>query len=386
MKQNKLIDTAIIEVTAGKGGDGKVSFRREKYIPRGGPDGGDGGNGGNVYFVADHNMATLMDFRAKPKYKAEEGGEGGKKKRHGKSGDDLIIKLPVGTLIYEVRENGEEVLVGDLVMHEQTLLIAEGGRGGKGNERFKSSTNRTPTQFTKGKEGQRKTIRLEIKLIADIGLVGMPNAGKSTLVNHLTSSNAKTASYPFTTIHPNLGLWKLKSGKSVIVADIPGLIEGASEGKGLGDDFLRHIERTRMLIHMIDPLAISEKDLVMNALESYRIIRKELGDYDADLQKKKEIVVINKIDITEINESFEQIGKEFEKLGVTVFGISAVAGVGLEKLEEEVLSIIDTLPEVVTFEAEKPVKMYTIENLPNKRMVFSDEVEDMYKGDEAPGS
>lgn len=431
----RLIDTALIQVSAGNGGDGKLSLRREKYIPKGGPDGGNGGNGGDVYFIADHNLATLADFKSKPKYQAQHGEEGGKNVRQGGNGEDLYISVPVGTLIYEVREkdlqNGEtaantnqegsadevtdfrqriknvettQVLVADFTEHGQKLLIAHGGRGGRGNDSFKSSTNQTPMQFTRGTLGQSKTIKLEVKIIADIGFVGLPNAGKSTLVNSVTNANAKVDSYPFTTIFPNLGFWELKSGESVIVADIPGLIEGASTGKGLGDEFLRHIERTRIILHLIDPYtqeisestaleeefnSLSEEKalellesadkqaLVKKAIASYNVIRKELEDHKTNLQDKPEIVVINKIDITEVKEAYKSIKEHFEqKFDVKVFGISAVTGEGLEDLEEEVIKMLDLHPKRVQFDVAKPVKVFTIENLPNKRMVFLDNKED----------
>ncbi len=365
-----LVDTANIKVKAGDGGDGQVSFRREKHIAKGGPDGGDGGKGGNVYFVADHNLATLLDFRSKPFYEAGDGERGGSRNKTGGDGEDLKIKVPTGTLIYEAREE-EEILVGDLVEPGQTLLIAEGGRGGKGNAQFKSSINRTPRQYTPGEAGEEKNLRLEIKLIADVGLIGMPNAGKSTLINQLTAARAKTASYPFTTLSPNLGICRLRSGESIIIADIPGLIQGASEGKGLGDDFLRHVERTRLLAHLIDPLGKDmEEDLVGTSWDSYVTIRKELEDYSEDLIDKEEIVVINKIDITEISQAFKNIKERFLQEGIEVLGISAATGEGVDKLKEKFMQILPSLPEKKIFQAEPVVKTYNIRNLPNRRIVF----------------
>jgi len=369
--KNILVDTAEIKVTAGKGGDGLVSFRREKYVPRGGPDGGDGGDGGDVFFVVDPNMATLMDFRARPNYKAANGEMGKKKNLKGSSGERMVIHVPVGTLVYEVGEK-KNTLIGDLIEAGQELQIAKGGTGGRGNTSFKSAVNRVPKKATQGRLGESRQIKLEIKLIADIGLIGLPNAGKSTLINKLTNANAKVAPYPFTTIIPNLGVWDL-AGQSVIVADIPGLIEGASAGKGLGDEFLRHVERTRFLIHVIDPLYgvdNSEKDLVASSLGSYDVIRKELADYGAGLEEKKEIVVINKTDVTEVNEAFEKIKEGFENRKVEVLGISAVTGNGLEELGGKVKKMLSEIPKAVSFSVEKPVKVYTIRDLPNKRMVF----------------
>lgn len=386
-----LIDTAKIQIHAGDGGDGHVSFRRAKFVPKGGPDGGDGGDGGDVYLVADPNMVTLRDFRTKPKYEAGDGKEGGKRKKSGKDGEDLYISVPVGTLVYENRD-GDEVLIGDLVERGQTLLVAHGGIGGKGNWRFKSSTNQAPRQFTEGTEGESKELRFEIKMIADIGLIGMPNAGKSTLINQLTASRAKTASYPFTTLSPNLGVWKISAEESILIADIPGLIEGASEGKGLGDDFLRHVERTRLLVHVIDPFgeefgsAFSAdnsgsvvgdvSELAESAWENYKIIRGELTDYSEELAQKEEIVVVNKLDITEIRESFEAIKKRFKREDTDVIGISAATGEGLELLRNKIREILPTLPERKVFTPEEVVKTYNIRNLPNRRMVFGREVKE----------
>lgn len=398
-----MIDTALIKIQAGDGGNGRVSFRREKYVPKGGPDGGDGGDGGSVYFTGDRNMSTLMDFRSKPFYKAQDGEEGGKKQMHGANGKDLYIKVPVGTLIYEKRLD-DEVLVSDLNKHEKAFLAARGGTGGKGNYRFKSSVNRTPVQYTEGVKGEEKEVKLEIKLIADVGLIGAPNAGKSTLLNKLTKSNAKVASYPFTTLSPNLGTYTLKSGKSIIIADIPGLIEGASEGKGLGDEFLRHIERTRLLVFIIDPLSpafisegdassfykddnsMSEKDikydeksLSENTVKTYEIITNELINYGRNLDKKETIIVINKTDITEIKENMGNIIVQLKhKLGqdTQVFGISAATGEGIEDLMNHVMKLLSKIPEGVEFKTEKPVKLYTIENLPNKRIVYKENVKE----------
>jgi GTP-binding protein len=387
-KENyQLIDTAKINIRAGKGGDGKVSFRREKFIPNGGPDGGDGGKAGSVYFLADNNMETLLDFRAKSLFAAQDGEPGGKKKSSGLHGEDLVIKVPVGTLIYEERSTEGRVLVADMNEPGKKFLIAKGGHGGKGNWRFRSSTNQAPIQYTPGAYGEEKLIGLEIKLVADVGLIGFPNAGKSTLLNALTHTNVKVSNYPFTTLNPNLGTLRLKSGKEVIFADIPGLIEGASTGKGLGDDFLRHVERTRMLVHLIDPADMSytkEEDYVENALKMYDVIRQELRAYKAGLEDKEEIILISKQDLTEVKEKFEDIEKAFAAKGKKVFGISAATGEGLETLLNTVLERLSKLPEKVSFETSEPVKMFNIGNLPNRRLVFNSTILE-FEGDKHIG-
>jgi GTP-binding protein len=380
MQQYSLIDTAQIKVKAGNGGDGAVSFRREKYIPRGGPDGGNGGKGGSIYAVADHNLATLVDFRAKKVYRADDGVAGGKKKMGGSDAEDVYIKIPVGTKIYDVTD-GDEFLIADVVRSGEIIPLARGGVGGKGNTVFKSSTNRTPLQYTQGSVGEERQIRLEVKMIADVGLIGFPNAGKSTLLNTLTNANAKTASYPFTTLAPNLGVC-LVHGKEIIFADIPGLIEGASQGKGLGDDFLRHIERTKLLVHIVDPIAASfeKSDFGQYAYENYSKIRNELKNYknaiskDNLLHNKPEIVVINKRDILEVQESYDDIGSYFMKNGVKVIGISALTGEGVGDLMQEIYKTLSALetesPEKVNNVQVKTRKVYNISDLPNKRMVF----------------
>jgi len=381
-----MVDLVEIKVKAGKGGDGKVSFRREKFIPKGGPDGGDGGRGGDIIFVADNNMSTLIDFKSKRIFEAEEGQQGGPNKMSGKSGSNLYIKLPVGTLVYEMREEFSEtggesiiesdfdesrqILVCDLVSPGQEYVIARGGIGGKGNVNFKSSKNRSPLQYTKGTAGDEKILKLEVKLIADVGLVGAPNAGKSTLLNRLTNANAKVANYPFTTISPNLGILRVERGKDIVLADIPGLIEGASAGKGLGDDFLRHVERTRILIHLIDPLTDGYENLDENSFKDYLMIREELSKYGNKLDSKKSLICINKIDVTEVKNALANIKKRFEKEGLEIFGISAVTGEGVDSLINKVISTLDKTPKDNIFEPEKVVKRYNIKNLPNRRVVF----------------
>jgi len=370
-----MIDIAFIKIQAGKGGDGAATFRREKFIPKGGPDGGDGGDGGNVYFVADSNMATLADFRSKPSYKAQNGDGGGKKKMYGIGGNDLYIKVPLGTLIYEVR-NGREILMGDLSVVGATLLACQGGRGGKGNFKFRSSTNQTPVQYTKGTVGEARDIKLEVRLIADIGLVGLPNAGKSTLINQLTNVNAKVANYPFTTLSPNLGVMRVNPEKTVVIADIPGLIEGASSGKGLGDEFLRHVRRTSILIHVVDPLDNGEipEDVLEVCLRNYSVIREELKAYSNGVDLKHEIIVINKVDLTEVREALPLIVSTFEsKFSKEVMGISAYTAEGIQELANVINTFFLGHPELnenKEFEQVVSTKQYNLFNMPNRRMVF----------------
>jgi len=369
MKNKLMVDTATIIVKAGNGGTGIVSFLHEAMRAKGGPDGGNGGDGGDVYFLADSNMATLRDFRSKTEYRAENGQPGSGKQMTGAGGNDLIIKVPLGTQIFEISEE-REVLIGDITKAGEKLLVSKGGIGGRGNAHFKSAVNRTPREFTEGESGEKRTVRLEIKLIADIGLIGLPNAGKSTLINQMAGTSAKVGSYPFTTLQPNLGTCLLKNGRTIIVADLPGLIEGASEGRGLGDEFLRHVERTRLLIHLIDPYNHESVPLDRYALSSYWTIRKELKNYGAGLSDKKEIVVINKIDLTEVKEFFEKIKKAFKKYKIKVIGISAATGEGVEVLKEIIMLELEKVPKGWEFDVKKPVKVYTISNLPNRRIVF----------------
>ncbi len=365
-----MVDVAYIKIKAGNGGDGVATFRREKYIPKGGPDGGDGGNGGSVYFEVDYNMNTLFDFKSKKKIQAESGEHGKGKNMFGKNAGDTIVKVPVGTLVYEM--NADQTvnhLIADLNTPGQRMLIAKGGRGGMGNYRFKSSTNRTPLKSTKGGKGQEFDLKLEVKLIADIGIIGFPNAGKTTLINSLCSMSAKVANYPFTTIEPNLGILILKGDQKLVLADIPGLIEGASEGKGLGFDFLRHVERTRMLLHMIDPSLDAGDSYIESALDKYDKIRHELNSYNVDLLNKPEIILINKLDIPEINNDFAKIKKAFKKIGKEVFGISAYTREGFTDLINILSEKMQNLP-LVVLNTDQVSQTYTIENIPNKRMLI----------------
>lgn len=304
------IDQATIHVRAGDGGNGCVSFRREKYIPKGGPDGGDGGDGGSVIAIADPNVSTLLDFRHKHHFHARRGEDGRGKNMHGATADDLVLRLPPGTLIHDA-DTGS--LLFDL-NEGDTAVLARGGKGGLGNDHFKSSTNQTPREFTPGTEGEERTVRLDLKLIADVGLVGLPNAGKSTLLAAVTRATPKIADYPFTTLSPQLGIAELDNARRLVLADIPGLIEGAALGHGLGHDFLRHIERTRVLVHLIDAAPLDDSDPV----ENYRTVRKELADYSPLLVEKPEVIALSKTDLlpddAAVTASIESIRKSL-KLG-----------------------------------------------------------------------
>ena len=323
----KFLDQAKICLKAGDRGAGSSSFRREKFIEFGGPDGGDGGKGGSIILIASKNLNTLIDFRYQQHFKAENGKGGSGKKKTGKNGKDLILKVPVGTQIFEDDNN---TLIEDLTKSEQKITIAKGGSGGLGNVRFKSSTNRAPRKKTGGNKGESFWIWLQLKVIADIGIVGMPNSGKSSLLSALTSAKPKIANYPFTTINPNLGVANYKN-KEITLADIPGLIEGAHEGIGLGDKFLRHIERCKSILHLID---ITND----NFLENYSKVRKELFKYSDKLIKKNEIIVFNKIDM--INE--EEIEKKLKifkkKINKKIFKISALRHAGLKTIKESLFN------------------------------------------------
>jgi len=323
----KFLDQAKIYLKAGDGGSGSASFRREKFIEFGGPDGGDGGSGGSIFLVANKNLNTLIDFRYQQHFKAERGQNGSGKKKTGKKGKDLFLKVPIGTQIFEEDNN---TLIEDLTKSDQIVTIANGGKGGLGNVRFKSSTNRAPRKKTDGSKGESFWIWLQLKVIADIGIIGMPNSGKSSLLSALTSAKPKIANYPFTTTNPNLGVAS-HNNKEVTLADIPGLIEGAHEGIGLGDKFLRHIERCKSILHLID---ITDENL----LENYSKVRKELYKYSNKLVKKKEIIVFNKIDMIdekEINKKLDVFKKKIKK---KVFTISALKHMRLKIIMENLFS------------------------------------------------
>jgi len=322
----KFLDQAKIYVKAGDGGSGSASFRREKFVEFGGPDGGDGGSGGSIIFVADKNLNTLIDFRYKQHFKAERGYDGQGKKKTGKSGQDLLLKVPVGTQIFEEDNN---TLIEDLTKSDQKIIIANGGNGGLGNVRFKSSINRAPRKKTFGNKGESFWIWLQLKVIADIGIIGMPNSGKSSLLSVLTSAKPKIANYPFTTINPNLGV-ALYNNKEITLADIPGLIEGAHEGIGLGDKFLRHIERCKNILHLIDITSD-------NLLENYSKVRKELFKYSSKLTKKREIVVFNKIDMVSDSEINKKIDIFCKKIKKKIYKISALKHKGIKNIKKTLI-------------------------------------------------
>lgn len=325
----KFVDEVKIHIKAGDGGRGCLSFRREKFIPLGGPDGGDGGHGGNVWFHVDSGLSTLLDFRYKVHYKAERGMHGMGANRHGKSGEDLHINVPPGTLIYD-DESGE--LLADLTVADQEIMLLKGGIGGRGNARFTTSTNRAPRHTQPGMPGEERTLRLQLKLLADVGLVGMPNAGKSTLISVVSAARPKIADYPFTTLIPNLGVVSYGGYKSFVMADIPGLIKGASEGHGLGTRFLRHVERTNLFLHLVDISSMQEGD----PIENFETINRELERHDPELLAKLQFVVLTKQDITEVREQAQELIPYFEERGYRVFCISAVTGDGTRPLVEAI--------------------------------------------------
>ena len=343
------VDKAEISIASGKGGNGAVTFRKEPFVPEGGPNGGDGGDGGSIIFVADRNLRTLMDFKYKRKYQAENGQDGMKKNRFGKKGEDLYIKVPVGTLIYD-KETG--LLMKDMVHDGDELVAAKGGRGGRGNVHFKSSVRRAPNFAEAGTPGKERTVVLELKLIADVGLLGFPNVGKSTLLSVATSAKPKIANYHFTTIDPNLGVVKLHD-TSFVMADIAGIIEGAHEGLGLGFRFLKHIERTKVLVHVIDVSGSEGRD----PIEDYIKINQELVQYDPELAKKPQIVAANKMDMVYDEEKLNEFLAFMEKEGRKVFQISAAGRQGISELLNEVLHEIETFEP----EEETPVELFDLE-------------------------
>ncbi|WP_367607304.1 Obg family GTPase CgtA [Legionella sp. W05-934-2] len=340
----KFVDEALIKVNAGNGGNGCLSFRREKFVPKGGPDGGDGGDGGSVFLRGNANINTLVDFRYQRQYQADNGQHGMGSNCTGKKGDDLIIDVPVGTIVYDV-DSGE--MIGDVNEADKMLLVAQGGFHGLGNTRFKSSVNRAPRQTTPGSQGDRRHLKLELRVLADVGLLGLPNAGKSTLIRAVSAAKPKVADYPFTTLYPNLGVVRVSNYKSFVMADIPGLIEGASEGAGLGHRFLKHLSRTSVLLHVIDINPIDGSDPIKNANE----ITNELTNYDKSLTDKPCILVLNKVDLIEDEQARQQkiddIVKALNWQG-PVFAISALTKFGTEKLSYHLMQLIDEMKQAET--------------------------------------
>lgn len=326
------VDEAKFYVKAGDGGNGCVSFRREKYVPKGGPNGGDGGKGGDVYLVADRNLHSLIDFRYRSHFKGENGVSGQGSDKHGRGGKDCLVRVPLGSVIKDA-ETGE--VLADLTESEQQFLAAAGGQGGLGNTRFASSTNRAPRKATPGGEGEERWLMIELKLLADVGLIGLPNAGKSTLLSRLSAANPKIAPYPFTTLAPQLGVLHFPDGEPCIIADIPGLIEGAHQGVGLGHQFLRHIERTSILLHLVD--ASGEGD---QPLADYRVLAAELAAYKQELLDRTHLVLLNKIDLVD-PERASELEAQFTGLGLRVLAISAENGDGLDVLKTTLAEILE---------------------------------------------
>lgn len=348
------IDSAKIYVKAGNGGNGIVSFHREKYIAAGGPDGGDGGKGGDVIFVVDESIRTLADFRYRKHYKAEPGQDGGASNCTGRSGKDLVIKVPPGTI---VKEEVSGRILADLVKDGQTAVIAKGGKGGKGNQHFATPTRQVPNFAKSGDLGEERWIVIELKLLADVGLIGYPNVGKSTILSSVSAAKPKIADYHFTTIEPNLGVVSLNIGKSFVIADIPGLIEGAHEGVGLGHEFLKHVERTKVLIHVVDVSGIEGRD----PLDDFAVINRELKQYNPVLADRPQVVAGNKVDILSDENKLEEFTNTLEGEGYKVFPISAATGKGLKELLAYVAEMLDKLPETVLVDELEEEIVYTAE-------------------------
>jgi GTP-binding protein len=332
------IDEVEVSVTGGRGGNGCISFRREKFVPRGGPDGGDGGRGGGVVLVADENLGTLLDFRIRPELRAPDGGAGQGSNCHGANGEDVVVRVPVGTLVFDLDAPAGSPPAADLARNGARLVVARGGRGGRGNARFATSTRQAPDFATPGRPGQARRLRLELKLLADVGLIGLPNAGKSTLIRRLSAARPRVAAYPFTTLVPSLGVVELED-RRFIVADIPGLIEGASEGVGLGDRFLRHVERTRVLVHLLD-LARQELEGA-DLLHDWETVRAELAAYDPALLERTEIVVLSKVDLVANRGKLEELEARFRALGRATLRVSGATGEGVPALVRAMVAALD---------------------------------------------
>ncbi len=352
----KFVDEANIKVEAGDGGNGCMGFRREKYLPKGGPDGGDGGNGGSVFFIGEQGLNTLADFRFTKSYRAERGQNGMGRSCTGKAGEDIYVQVPLGTMVWD---RDTEEMIGDVTAQGQTLKVAQGGYHGLGNIHFKSSTNRAPRQTTKGTEGERRRLRLELKVLADVGLLGLPNAGKSTLLSRVSAARPKVADYPFTTLHPNLGVVSIESHRSFVIADIPGLIEGASEGAGLGIQFLKHLARTRILLHLVD---VEPPGGLNDPVEDVKVLAAELENFSEELAQLPRWLVLNKLDMLPEEMREEHCQEIIDGLEWTgpVFKISAVSGEGTKELMGAIMEYIEKRAreekekaELAEYEAEK---------------------------------
>lgn len=346
------IDNARIYIKAGNGGNGVVSFHREKYKPSGGPDGGDGGRGGDVVFIVDEGSRTLADFRYKRHYKAEPGQDGGSAKCSGRSGEDLIVKVPPGTIVKD-EETGR--ILADLMRPNDTAIIAKGGKGGKGNQHFATPTRQIPNFAKSGDLGEERWVILELKLLADVGLIGYPNVGKSTILSMVSSARPKIADYHFTTIEPNLGVVDMGEGASFVIADIPGLIEGAHEGTGLGHEFLRHVERTKLLIHVVDVSAVEGRDPV----KDFEIINDELRKYNAVLAERPQIVAANKMDVPEAAENLEKFIEAVEPKGYKIFPISAATNSGVKELMYQANNLLKDIPDTILYNEKEQEVVYT---------------------------
>lgn len=366
-------DYVKIIAKAGNGGNGAISFRREKYVAAGGPDGGDGGKGGDIYFEVDSDANTLINFRYNKKYKAENGKNGEGAHKYGKSGADLYIKVPIGTIVKDASNNK---ILADLSRPGQKELILAGGRGGKGNSHFATSTRQAPRFAQDGEKGEEKELILELKLLADVGLIGFPNVGKSTFLSMTTSATPKIADYHFTTLEPNLGVVKTEFGDSFVIADIPGIIEGASEGTGLGLQFLRHIERTRLLLHVIDVSGSEGR----NPVQDFKTINAELKKYSEKLSKRKQIVVANKIDAMQDEKLYQELEKVAKENKMEIFKISAATGEGISKLLSHVSEVLKTLPKEDLIETENE-KVYTLEEKDNEYTIEKEDGKFIIKGE-----
>ena len=356
------IDKARLIVQSGSGGDGIVAFRREKYVPRGGPSGGDGGRGGSVFVRAVSNMNTLMDFRRHRKFAAKNGQNGGAKNMFGKSAEDVVIKVPLGTMVYDANTNE---LLADLTHEGQETLLVKGGRGGLGNQHFATSAVRAPTYAEKGEPGEMKEIRLELKVLADVGLLGFPSVGKSSLIRKVSGARPEVAAYHFTTLVPHLGVVELSPDRTFVMADIPGLIEGASQGVGLGHDFLRHVERTRVLIHVLDASGSEGRD----PLEDFHIINNELELYSEELPKKKQIVAGNKIDLIQDEGKLDALKKAIEAEGYEFFPICTLTGEGIRPLMERVWQVLQEVPPMPEFTPDKTI----VYDVPKEEFTITEE-------------